>query len=118
MNNTTGRVTTKNTGRRIRLSATAEAFLAQLADDLITGYRELWQLPPSLMSLWTFGEQCGYQAAKAEDRAQLERAESAADRFYQVAFARKHKHLPPAQEQWVQDTAEAVEQFRDDRRAA
>jgi hypothetical protein len=64
--------------QRITLSDTAERYLAKLGDDLMLGNVELFQLPPALMALWTFAYESGRQSLAPA----LERAESAADRYY------------------------------------
>jgi hypothetical protein len=74
-------VVSREAGRypqRITLSDTAEHYLSRLADDLTLGNVELSQLPPALMALWTFAYESGRQSLAPA----LERAESAADRYY------------------------------------
>ena len=52
--------------RKIRLSDTAEEYIAGLAVDLLLDEVQLWQLPSSLLQLWEFGFQTGRESRQAE----------------------------------------------------
>lgn len=62
----------------IQLSDTAEKYLANLADALVLGTVEYWQLPPSLRALSTYSFEAGRQSRQDEiDEMQRQR-----DLFY------------------------------------
>jgi hypothetical protein len=64
--------------RKIRLSDTAEAYIAGLAVDLMLAEVELHQLPPCLLELWEYGLQTGRQSRQAE----VDQLQSDCDRLY------------------------------------
>lgn len=66
---------------KIRLSATAEAYIAGLAVDLMLAELELHQLPPCLLELWEYGYQTGRESRQAE----VNQLQSDCDRYYAAA---------------------------------
>ncbi len=56
----------KGNPRQIRLSHTAETYIAALAVDLVAGHCELWQLPPSLLEFHTYAWAQGHSSRQGE----------------------------------------------------
>lgn len=72
--------------RTITLSDTAEKYLANLADALETGSVELWQLPPSLMTLYTYARAAGVETGKQSRQPEIDRLNAENDSLYVRAF--------------------------------
>ena len=75
---------------RIRLSPGAERYLNQLGVDLVLGGVEAWQLPPSLLQLFTFA----YEEGKASRQGEIDALHHEANRLY-VEMCRR---TPPRQD--------------------
>lgn len=73
--------------QRITISAEAEAYLLTLTEDLAAGRCELWQLPPSLLSFYTFAHGDGVASCQPT----LRRLEDDAARLYFAAFGTPYK---------------------------
>jgi hypothetical protein len=71
--------------KRLRLSDTAESWIANLAHDLATGVTEFWQLPPSLVEFYYVAFFEGRETLTGE----LTQAQRDADRLYAVAYGPK-----------------------------
>ena len=70
---------------RIVLSATAENYISALAEDLILGTVEIWQLSPALSQFHWFA----YYAGCASRQAEVDGHSRDADRYYQEMCRRK-----------------------------
>lgn len=68
--------------RPLRLSETAEAWIAACCDKLQSGTLELWQLPGSLRELYLLAD----ANARADLEQQLHAANADADRYYVAAL--------------------------------
>lgn len=68
--------------RPLRLSETAEAWIATCCDKLQSGALELWQLPGSLRELYLMAD----ANARADLEQQLHAANADADRYYAAAL--------------------------------
>lgn len=74
---------------RISLSPGAERYLEQLGVDLLSGRVDAWQLPPSLLQLFTFA----YEEGKASRQLEVDALNQEADRLY----AEMCRRIPPPQ---------------------
>lgn len=63
---------------KIRLSDSAEAYIAGLAVDLALAEIELHQLPAALLEFWSFA----YENGRGSRQTELDRANADADRYY------------------------------------
>lgn len=79
---------------QITLSDPAERYLSKLADALVTGSVELWQLPPSLMALYAFAHEAGVDTGKQSRQPEIDRLNAEADRLYLRAY-----HTPEQRKQ-------------------
>ena len=79
--------------RKIHLSDTAEACIADLAVDLVLDRLQLHQLPPSLAEFYEFA----YEAGRRSRQAEIDYLNQTADRLYREVCRR----VPPRQPNYV-----------------